>query len=96
MEKFEVNRNPKPLLDEQINRHKNFDKLIGDHSKLTKYKTATQPLYKNKKFMGLMILISIVTLVLVMDTVEESESKKTIDQKVTDSISVSKKDTLID
>ena len=79
MEKFEIKRNPKPLTDEQINRHKNFDKLIGEHTKLLNYREATKPLYKSKKLLGLIIVISVVVLVIVLD---ETEQKKQVDTNV--------------
>jgi len=67
MEKYDIKRNPKPLTDEQINKYKDFDKLINSRSKLHKYKDVTKPLYKNWKLMSFVVLICSVLLVLILE-----------------------------
>ncbi len=84
MNNYKIKRNPKPLSDEQINRHKDFSKLLNNHQKLHHYKDATRPLYKKIGFMSLVILIGVVILMLVIDNNEVTKSK------VKDSISVEK------
>jgi hypothetical protein len=65
MDNYKIKRNSTKLSDEEINRHKDFGKLIQHHKKLHRYREATKPLYKNKGFMSLMILLGVVILVLV-------------------------------
>ncbi len=87
MENYKIKRNPKKLSDEEINRHKDFSKLLTDHKKLYRGNEAVKPLYKNKGFMSLMIVISVVLLVLVLDRPEEKPTKNS-----TDSLAVQKAD----
>ena len=86
MEKYKINKNPKPLSDEQINRHKDFNTLLTNQKKLYKYKDATKPLYRKTGFMSLVILISVVILLLF---IESKEAESTEQQ---DSVSVKKAD----
>lgn len=71
MENYKIKRNPKPLSDEQINRHKDFNKLLNNQQKLYRYKDATKPLYKNFGFMSFVLLICVVLLVLVLENHEQ-------------------------
>jgi hypothetical protein len=71
MEKYKIKRNPKPLSDEQINRHKDFGKLLSDQQKLHRYKDGTKPLYKNPGFMAMMVILGVVLLMLVVDRPEK-------------------------
>ena len=84
MSNYKIKRNPSSLTDEQINRHKDFNKLLGNHQKLHRFQDARKPLYKNIGFMSLMILIGIVLLMLVIDHSEEQNtSAKTEDSLAT-------------
>jgi hypothetical protein len=74
MENYKIKRNPKPLPDDNINRHKDFNKLLSTHKKLYSSKEATKPLYKNLGFMSMVTLIGIVLLMLVVDRSEEKET----------------------
>jgi hypothetical protein len=56
--KFRKEKNM-PAQDE-INRYKNFSDLINTYNDFHNYRKATRPLYKNKKFMGVIILVIIV------------------------------------
>lgn len=95
MTQFKINKN-KPLPSEDlINKHKDFEKLISKHQKITDYKTATKPLYKNPRFMGFVIVLGIVLLTIII-TQKESEEKNTTksDTVKKDSIEAEIKDTL--
>jgi hypothetical protein len=87
MDNYKIKRNPKPLTDDQINRHKDFDKLLSNHQKVHRYKDATKPLYKNIGFMSMIALVGIVVLMLLLDH-KEKEQKTT-----SDSLAVMKADT---
>ncbi|HVD99945.1 MAG TPA: hypothetical protein VNB90_17170 [Cytophagaceae bacterium] len=89
MENYKIKRNPKKLTDEQINRHKDFGKLLTDQQKLYRYKDATRPLYKNWGLMGMMILVGVVLLMIMLDSAEDPALAET--EK--DSIAVIKADT---
>jgi hypothetical protein len=66
MKKYKINKN-KPLpTDEKIRSHMDFNKLVGDYNKIHTYKNATNPLYKNPKFLGFIALLSTVILMLVI------------------------------
>ena len=64
------------LPDEQINKHKDFKKLMYNYQSATKplYKT---PLYKNKKVFLIILLILLVTYVIVEIFEKEKEPVKT-------------------
>jgi hypothetical protein len=67
-----------PLSDEQISKHKNFNKLMHEYQDATKplYKT---PLYKNKKVF-LVILLIVLVLFAIIESIKKEE-KKTTPQK---------------
>jgi len=50
----------------KINRHKDFNKLLGNHQKLHRFKDA-RTFVQNIGFMSMVVLISIVLLTLVID-----------------------------
>ncbi len=64
MTKIKFNINKKDLPDEQINKHKDFKKLMYNYQNATKplYKT---PLYKNKKVFLIILLILLLTYLIV-------------------------------
>lgn len=63
--KFETDNNP--LSDEQISKHKNFNKLMHEYQIATKplYKT---PLYKNKKVFLVILLILLMIYIIIETT----------------------------
>lgn len=65
--KFETDN--APLSDEQISKHKNFNKLMHEYQDATKplYKT---PLYKNKKVF-LVILLILLLLFIIMESTQK-------------------------
>jgi hypothetical protein len=87
MNNYKIKRNPKVLTDDQINQHKDFNKLLGNHQKLHRFKDARKPLYKNIGFMSMVVLIGIVLLMLVVDRIEEEPTNTT---PTKDSLSVKK------
>jgi hypothetical protein len=82
MENYKVKRNPKPLSDEQINRHKDFNKLLNNQQKLYRYKDATKPLYKNFGFLSFVLLIGVVLLVLVLENRDQPTTEPKSDSLV--------------
>jgi hypothetical protein len=87
-ESFIVKRNLPTLTDEEIEKHKDFSKLLNANLQL-KYKDATKPLYKNKKLMLFVLLLSTVLLVLYIDSVDTNrenafgnENKKIIQHTI--------------
>jgi hypothetical protein len=66
------------LSDEQIAKHKNFNKLMHEYQSATKplYKT---PLYKNKKVFLVIILIILILFVIIESV--QKEAKETTPQK---------------
>lgn len=68
--KFNIDK-PDPS-DEQINKHKDFTKLIYNYQSATKplYKT---PLYKNKKVFLILLLILLIMFLIIEATDKEKE-----------------------
>jgi hypothetical protein len=75
MTNFKINKNKKDLPDELINKHKDFGKIMANHQKVTKYKDATKPLYKNPGFMSFIVILFVVTLTFIL-TDKENENKE--------------------
>ncbi|MGZ4048755.1 MAG: hypothetical protein ACXVPU_14495 [Bacteroidia bacterium] len=71
--KFNIDKPDLP--DEQINKHKDFNKLMYNYHSATKplYKT---PLYKNKKVFIIILLILLVMFVIV-EILDKEEAEKT-------------------
>ncbi|MBL0330162.1 MAG: hypothetical protein IPP64_12265 [Bacteroidetes bacterium] len=72
--KFNIDRPDLP--DEQINKHKDFKKLMYNYQSATKplYKT---PLYKNKKVFIVILLILLVMFVII-EAMEKEEGKEPV------------------
>jgi len=66
----------KQLSDEQIDKHKNFNKLMHEYQAATKplYKT---PLYKNKKVFLVVLLILLIIFVII-ETIQTEENNTAI------------------
>lgn len=88
MTKFKINRNKPDPDDAQISRHKDFGKLLQNHQKVSRYKDATRPLYKNRGFMSFIVVLGVVLLTYIISEREQPQSQE---QPVTDSIQVSEK-----
>lgn len=74
MAKFNINKNKPDLPEDLIRRHKDFSKVMNKHQKLTNYKDATKPLYKNKGFMTFIIVLSVVLLAFIITENESGNS----------------------
>lgn len=90
--KPKINTNREPLSEKDIEKGKNFKTVYQNYYKIPK------PLYKNKKFLGAIIIISILTLVLILDSIESNKTElnenniDTTKATITDTL---KKDSLI-
>jgi hypothetical protein len=75
MADLKFNMDQPDLPDEQINKHKDFKKLMYNYQNATKplYKT---PLYKNKKVF-LIILLILLVMFLITEVLEKKEEKVT-------------------
>lgn len=76
MGKFKINKNKPRPSDDKIAGHQNFDQLIKNYNQLTDYKKAVKPLYKDKKFLGLILIILIVFLAIWISENEDNSSEK--------------------
>lgn len=70
--KPKINTNREPLSEKDIEKGKNFKTVYQNYYKIPK------PLYKNKKFLGAIIIISILTLVLILDSIESNKSSNEV------------------
>jgi len=81
MTNIKFNIDQPDLPDEQINKHKDFKKLIYNYQAATKpiYKT---PLYKNKKVFLVLLLVVVLIYVAVEIFDKEDENKKPIKKEI--------------
>jgi hypothetical protein len=73
MSNYKINKNKSLPDDEKIRKHMDFNKILGEYNKVHSYKHATRPFYKNKKFLGFIILLATVILALI---IIEKENEK--------------------
>lgn len=73
MSKYEIKKNPQLPSDEEINKHKNFDKVLNKAA-MFDYKKATKPIYKNTKVLSIVAVIAAVTLIFIFETHEKTET----------------------
>ena len=73
MNNYKINKNKSLPDDKKIMRHMDFNKILGEYNKVHSYKSATMPFYKNKKFLGFMILLA--TMILVIIIIERENEK---------------------
>lgn len=83
---YKIVRNKPPLSATEIDRHKNFNKTLENYRKLHNYKQATRPLYKDKKLLGLVMLLAIVFLAVWISDQKEEKAPEHV-QKDTITIS---------
>ncbi|WMJ73418.1 hypothetical protein RCC89_09610 [Cytophagaceae bacterium ABcell3] len=76
MEKFKINKNKPELTDEEIDKHKDFDKLLNNYKDIYSYKKATQPLYKNTRLRLFVMLVLAVLLAIFYGEKEKQSSKE--------------------
>ena len=77
MYKYKIHRTSKPVSEEKINQHKDFGKILANYNQVYSYKKATRPLYKDVKFLGLIITIVVIILLLFLpDGKEQNGAEK--------------------
>jgi outer membrane biosynthesis protein TonB len=72
MSKYDIKKNPQLPSDEEINKHKNFDKVLNNAA-MFDYKKATKPIYKNTKVLSIVAVIAAVALIFIFETHEQEE-----------------------
>ncbi|MFL5730249.1 MAG: hypothetical protein ACJ75J_12255 [Cytophagaceae bacterium] len=82
MSKYKINKDKVMPDDEKIRKHMDFNKVLGEYQKVHSYRDATKPFYKNKKFLGFIILLATVLLAIVIidrenEKLELEKSKRT-------------------
>lgn len=80
MSKFDIKKAPQLPSDEEINKHKNFDKVLNKAA-MYDYKKATKPVYKNVKVLSIVAVIVAVGLVLLFEMHEEDEAREHATEK---------------
>lgn len=73
MSKYDIHKDKKLPSDEEINKYKNFDKVIKKAA-VYDYKQATKPIYKNVKVLSLVAVIVAVGLIIIFETAEQEEA----------------------
>ena len=88
MAKYKFQKKSNEPSDEFIRSKMDFNKILRQQQNLNNYKKATKPLYKNKFFLGFIILIGVICLVLIFDEEppQESRVKPLKDSVVVDSL----------
>lgn len=88
MPKYTFKKKSDEPSDELIRSKMDFNKILQQHQTLNDYKKATKPLYKNKFFLGFMILLGVICLLLIFDepTPEEASVKGSRDSVQVDSL----------
>lgn len=80
MSKFDIKKAPQLPSDEEINKHKNFEKVLNKAA-MYDYKKATTPIYKNVKVLSIVAVIVAVGLVLLFEMHEEDEAREHATEK---------------
>lgn len=75
MSKYDIKKTPQLPSDEEINKHKNFDKVLNKAA-MYDYKKATKPVYKNTKVLSIVAVIIAVGLVLLFEIHEQDEASE--------------------
>src|SRR6185503_2440098 len=75
MSKYDIKKTPSLPSDEEINKHKNFDKVMKKAT-LYEYKQATKPIYKNVKVLSAVAVIIAVGLIILFETTEHEDVAK--------------------
>ena len=98
MSKYDIKKTTQLPSDEEINKHKNFDKVLNKAA-MYDYKKVTKPIYKNTKVLSIVAVIIAVGLVLLFEIHEEEEEAAERKTEENDSIqknnSVPLKDTAV-
>jgi len=97
MSKYDIKKTPQLPSDEEINKHKNFDKVLNKAA-MYDYKKATKPVYKNTKVLSIVAVIIAVGLVLLFEIHEQdeaSERKTEVKDSIQKNNAVPLKDTIV-
>lgn len=96
MSKYDIHKNKNLPSDEEINKYKNFDKVMKKAA-VYDYKQATKPIYKNVKALSLVAVIVAVGLIILFEVTEKEEATEELKNQ-TDSVTIQQqqpiKDTL--
>lgn len=88
MPKYTFKKKSNEPSDEFIRSKMDFNKILQQQQNLNNYKKATKPLYKNKYFLGFMIVLGVIVLVLIFDepAPDEASVKPVKDSVLVDSL----------
>lgn len=88
MAKYKFQKKSNEPSDEFIRSKMDFNKILQQQQNLNTYKKATKPLYKNKFFLGFMVLLGVICLLLIFDEAdpEEAPVKALKDSTVVDTL----------
>ncbi|MGN6645083.1 MAG: energy transducer TonB [Cytophaga sp.] len=77
MGKYDIHKNKALPSDDEINKYKNFDKVMK-RAALYDYKQATKPIYKNVKVLGLVAVLVALGLIFLFESMDQDEETKKI------------------
>ena len=77
MSKYDIHKNKELPSDDEINKYKNFDKVMKKAA-LYDYKQATKPIYKNVKVLSLVAVLVALGLIFLFESMEQEEETKKI------------------
>lgn len=84
MKKYMYSKGNNQPSEDRINQYKDFNKLLESYQGLYSYEKATRPLYRDKKLLGLIILIGIVLLALFLSENDEKKNRETGNSRKTE------------
>ena len=77
MSKYHIQKNKPTPSDEEINKYKDFNKVVKKAA-IYDYKQATKPIYKNVKVLGIVAVIVAVGLIILVENNEENGIEKNV------------------
>lgn len=78
MAKYKFNIDKKLPSKEVINKHKNFDHLVGNYKKMFNYKPTSKPFLRNPKVLHVLILILVIALLMIFHVERKAKNEKNI------------------
>ncbi len=88
MSKYDIHKNKELPSDDEINKYKNFDKVMKKAA-IYDYKQATKPIYKNVKVLSLIAVLVALGLIFLFENMDQDEETKQIKGQ-TDSVQIKK------
>ncbi len=85
MSKYDIHKNNELPSDEEINKYKNFDKVVKKAAMLD-YKQATKPIYKNANVLSAVAVIIAVGLIILFETTEQNDASEKVTEQKADSL----------